>query len=103
MGKYELNGSHRRVLAIRLRAVGEVVTSIRQAFDRRPDGGLLLKHIDPVPGELAAYLNPQLEKLDLLLAEAIRLIESTLSAGDGRQPTSEAKLRQKPDQAGASR
>jgi hypothetical protein len=62
-----------------------------------------LKSSGPVPGELAAYLDPRLEKLNLLLAEATRLIESTLPAGEGRQPTSETEPRQEPDQMEASR
>lgn len=33
----------------------------------------------PVPGELAAYLDPRLDKLNHLLGEARRLIEATLS------------------------
>jgi hypothetical protein len=37
-----------------------------------------LKSSGPVPGELAAYLDPQLERLDRALAEACRLIEDTL-------------------------
>jgi len=44
-----------------------------------------LRASGPVPAELAAYLDPRLEKLDRLLAEARGLIESTLPSKEARQ------------------
>jgi hypothetical protein len=44
-----------------------------------------LRASGPVPTEVAAYLDPRLEKLDLLLAEARGLIESTLPSKEARQ------------------
>lgn len=49
-----------------------------------------LKSSGPVPGELAAYLDPRLERLDEFLAEARGLIEATLPTKGVRQKRTEA-------------
>jgi len=51
-----------------------------------------LKSSGPVPGELAVYLDPRLEKLDQSLAEMRGLIEATLPS-QRAQPESQSVIR----------
>jgi hypothetical protein len=82
--KVELSGLHRHILAIRLQAVEEVIASIRRAFNGRPEDGMLLKYIDPVPE--SAY--PQLRAVVAKLEERLNRLADELGL-----PSSEHSLR----------
>jgi hypothetical protein len=64
VAKVELSGLHRQVLAIRLRSVEEVITSIRQALNGPPEDGLLVKYTDPVPESVHPLLQALAAKLE---------------------------------------
>lgn len=65
----ELSQLHRRVLAVRLRAVEEAIFSIRQALEGERVSGILIERVDPVPESSRAALEEIASELEARLKQ----------------------------------
>jgi hypothetical protein len=75
MAAVEMSGLHKQILAVRLRAVEEVITSIRQAFNDPPEDGVLIKYADPILESAYLKLQPLVAELELRLERIVADLE----------------------------